>query len=358
MKCTIALLMSLVLIVSFSAFAEAPAWNDPSCYREDYAALSYDADEPVYVIGHKTPDTDTVCAAIAYADFRSQLGLNCEARVAGPINHETAFALNYFGVEVPPVLEDATGLQMILVDHSEPSQAISGITEAKICEIVDHHNFGNLWISNQMKLDFAPVGSTCSLIYRAYRECGLEIPVKIAGLLLSAILSDTSNLKYGATALDAAARAELAAIAGVEDPDAYYIELDTANLDYGGMTDEEIFFHDYKSYDAGDYSYGIGLVTFRGEELLSEYAERMAVVLEDVIDREPVNMLFAVCYDKNSGTQFLVCCGENALKAAELAEFGTTENGYIRIFPSVGRKQVLVPGLTQILENVNLDAEP
>ena len=347
-------LLALVLAFALCTACAEGAWNDPENYRSIFNSVKYD-DGIVYVIGHKSPDTDTVASAIGYADFRRQLGLNCEARVSDKPNSETAFALNYFGLEAPEILTDAAGLQMILVDQNESSQSIDGMAEATIREIIDHHNLGDFSDDHQILQRFAPVGATATLVYLCYKECGLEIPPQIAGMLASAIMSDTGNLQYAHTAMDEAALEELCATAGIDDREAYYIALDTAKCDFGDMTDEEIFFSDYKEYSAGDYRYGIGCVSFRGEDQLEDLCVRMQNTMEEVIDGSGMNMLFTLIHEKNSGKQYLLSCGKYALDAAKLAEFGTLEGDRILIVPSVSRKTVIVPGLAEILENVNLE---
>ena len=94
---------------------------------------------PVYVIGHKSPDSDTVCSAIAYARLLNLLGIEAEARITEAVSNETEFILSEAGVEIPPVLEDASGEDIFLVDHSEYAQAAEGMKDAHIVGVLDHH---------------------------------------------------------------------------------------------------------------------------------------------------------------------------------------------------------------------------
>jgi len=119
-------------------------------------------DKITYVIGHKSPDSDTVGSAIAYAYLLNQIGIKAEAAVSGPINQETQFALDTFGVKVPQIIDNAENKQFVLVNHSNYSQAIDGMNKARIVGIVDHHGIGDVVTSEQINVRSAPAGAAAA----------------------------------------------------------------------------------------------------------------------------------------------------------------------------------------------------
>ncbi len=145
----------------------------------------------IYVVGHKSPDSDSVCSAIAVADLKRQLGEECEARVAGEINNETGFILKKFGVDVPPILKNAKGKKIILVDHSDLSQAVDGMSEAMVVGLVDHHKLGDVSTSVPVEALIRPLGCNCTIVKGLCDYYGKKISKEIAGLVLCAILGDT-----------------------------------------------------------------------------------------------------------------------------------------------------------------------
>ena len=208
-------------------------------------------DGTIYVTGHKSPDSDTVGSAIAYAALLRKLGYDAVPVVLGPINHETRYVLETGGVDVPMLLEDASGCNMVLVDHSDYTQSAEGLRDANVITIIDHHGDGSVTTGNQLIYDARPLGSTATIIWLRYRNYGVEVDQKTAWAMVGSILSDTKNLQSNTTTFaDREALRELSELAGISDTDALYQEMFKASLSYDGMMDEEIFFSDYKEYDA------------------------------------------------------------------------------------------------------------
>lgn len=156
-------------------------------------------DGPVYVFGHQSPDSDTVCSAIAYAELLRDLGYDAQPAVLGPVNAETGYILEKAEVEAPEVLEDASGLNVVLVDHDEYAQSAEGLKDANIISIIDHHGEGNITTSNQLVYDARPLGSTATIVLIRYYNYGFEPSPQTAKLMLGALLSDTSNLQSSTT---------------------------------------------------------------------------------------------------------------------------------------------------------------
>ncbi|MBO4403877.1 MAG: DHH family phosphoesterase, partial [Treponema sp.] len=170
------------------------AEQNVAIHRSDMAAMGK-IEEPIYVTGHKSPDSDTVTSAIAYADFLQKLGYDAHAVTLGKINNETAYILKEAGIEPPPVLDNASGKTMVLVDHSEYTQSADGLKDAKVISIIDHHNDGAITTSGQIVYDARPLGATATIVWIRYRDCGIEYDKQIAKVLLGGILSDTKNFR-------------------------------------------------------------------------------------------------------------------------------------------------------------------
>ena len=311
-------------------------------------------DGPIYVIGHKAPDSDTVCSSIAYANLLRELGYDAQAAVQGPVNHETAYILETAGVEVPPLLEETAGKNIVLVDHSEYAQSADDLKDANIISIIDHHGVGSVTTGNQLIYDARPLGGTCTIIWMRYRDYGVEITPSIATLLLGGFLSDTANLRpTSATAADTEAYKALGAISDVKDLNAFYQEMYKASISYKGMSDEEIFRSDMKLYDTAGRSYAIAVVNAYDDAAAEDYAQRMKTLMPDLIEPLGVDMIIAqvsIYHDDISKT-YLV--GGNTLTdevlAAAFPDRAVFDGTSYVLEPGISRKSVLVPAITEVL---------
>ena len=175
----------------------------------------------VYVIGHKSPDTDSVTAAIAYAELMKAKGEDYVPAMQGKLNPETEIVLKQFGFAAPEIMTDAAGKKVALVDHSDLAQAPDNLSAGEVVAIVDHHKIGDVTTNQPIFFCNMPVGCTCTVLKVLYDLEGVAVAPKVAGIMLSAILSDTVNFKSPTcTPADKKAVAELAAIAGIKDTDA------------------------------------------------------------------------------------------------------------------------------------------
>ena len=309
----------------------------------------------IYVTGHKSPDSDTVGSSIAYASLLRELGYDARPVVLEDINQETRYILETGGLETPMLLDDASGCNMVLVDHSEYSQAAEGLRDANVITIIDHHGAGSITTGNRLIYDARPLGSTATIIWIRYRNYGIEPDPKTAYAMVGSILSDTRNLQSNATTFaDREALKALSLLAGISDTDALYQELYLASISYDGMTDEEIFFNDYKEYERGGKKFGIGCVNAYDEAGAGNLAERMANVFSSVDAPNGMDMSFAEISIFHDGisVSYLVPSNEAAAEVIEAA-FGNDavyDGVSYRFEPGISRKQVLVPAITEILE--------
>ncbi len=308
----------------------------------------------IYVIGHKSPDSDTVCSAIAYARLLNLLGHEAKPVITAQLNNETAFVLKEAGVDIPEILYDASGENIFLVDHSEYAQAVEGLTDAHIVGILDHHGIGTVNTGNQVVYEGRPIGSTATIVWLDYLNYGLEIDEKTAFLIFSAVLSDTDNLTGSTTTeADREAVRVLSEAAGIEDVDAFYAKMHAEKLSYKGMSDEEILFHDYKEYEASGVKFGIGLLDAIDEETASGLAKRMKETLPEGFKSRDVDLMYASVGIRENGEKI-----DYIVPANELSEtifrnaFPNYDeyDGTAYIFrKGLGRKTLFVPGLTDYL---------
>ena len=358
----LAILMALCLVFIGYSSGKTKAAEEYLKKQEELQMLNRSSienmiadDGVIYVIGHKSPDSDTVCSAIVYARLLNLLGQEAEAVITGPLNNETAYVLKEAEVEVPEILYDASGENIFLVDHSEYAQAVEGLTDAHIVGVIDHHGIGSLSTGNQVVYEGRPIGSTATIIWLDYLNYGLDIDDTTAYLMLCAVLSDTDNLT-GATTTDADREAVrvLSETAGVEDVEELYRQLHIEKLSYEGMSDEEILFSDYKEYEASGVKFGIGLVNAIDEETARELSQRMKEILPEAIKTTDIDLLYAsVCIRENGEKiDYVVACdelSESILVNAFPDYDGYDGTAYIYSTTGLGRKTRFVPGLTDYL---------
>ena len=218
--------------------------------------------EKILVIGHKNPDTDSICSSLAMANLQSKIrGEEVISCRLGEINEETKYALNYFKVEAPKLIEKVDeGQEVILVDHNEFTQSVEGIEKAKILAVVDHHRINNFQTSEPLFYYAQPVGCTATVLFELYKSNDVEIEPQIAGLMLSAIISDTLLLKSPTTTdKDKKAVEELAKLANV-DISKYGLEMLKAGTNLDKYTEEELINLDAKTMEKDGIKYIIAQV--------------------------------------------------------------------------------------------------
>ena len=313
-----------------------------------------DIEGTIYVTGHKSPDSDTVCSSIAYATLLQKLGYDAQPVVLGDVNNETEFILAAAGVEVPELMVDASGENMVLVDHSEYTQTADGLEDANVIAIIDHHGDGSVTTSNQIVYDGRPLGATATIVWIRYRNYGVEVDSDTALVLLGAILSDTKNLKSSTTTpADVEAVKALGALAGIEDTDAFFTDMFKASISHEGMSDEEIYLGDYKEYESAGRKFSIGVVEVYDTAEAEDMVERMSALLPTMSTSSDVEMSFvqvSIFHDDISIT-YVIPSSETAKEVIEAA-FGDQAvwNGSAFVFePGISRKQVLVPAISEVL---------
>lgn len=306
-------------------------------------------EEKILVTGHKSPDTDSICSAISYANLKNQMGIPAEAICAGEANKETQYALNYFKFDHPRIVtyfekpaEGQPKQKVVLVDHNEKVQIIDGIENAEIYENIDHHRIGGLTTEVPIFIHYEPVGCTCTIVANLYWQYGQHIPQNIAGLLLSAILSDTVLFKSPTcTEKDKVTARKLADIAGV-DLETYGMDMLKAGASVSNKTVAEIVATDMKEFGSGDDVFSIAQISVMDEkEVLAKKAELLQALQDKVTEKNYLASYLMITNILEESTDLLFA-GDVA-GVVEKAFSQAPVDGQVHLVKTMSRKKQIVP---------------
>lgn len=265
--------------------------------------------ENVIVFGHKNPDTDSICSAIVMADLQTKVrGEEVIPCRLGEINEETKFALKYFGAKEPQLIEKVEeGQTVIMVDHNEFTQTVDGIENAKIDTVIDHHRINNFKTSEPLFYYAQPVGCTSTLLYELYTLNNVKIEPQMAGLMLSAIISDTLLLKSPTTTeKDAKTVKELAKIANI-DVEKYGLEMLKAGTNLDKYTEDELIKLDAKKIEKEDVKYIIAQVnTVSIPDVLKRKAKIEEEMNKEILAKGLSLFVFVITDIVNSNSEAIV----------------------------------------------------
>ena len=274
-------------------------------------------------------------------------GVEAVAVRLGEVNKETQYALDYFQVEAPELIASVEEKQAVmLVDHNEPAQSVDGLDKAELLEIVDHHRLGGLNTANPIFVHIEPVGCTATIITKMFDCQKVELPKKVAGLLLSAIVSDTVLFKSPTcTEQDKAAAEKLAVIAGVNLKE-YGMAMLKAGADLGDLTPAQIAKTDSKPFSFGNYKAIVAQISVMDTaDILAKKAELVAA-MQELCQNEGYDMSLLMVTDIMEESTELVFVGEPKQLIADA--FGKDASGDSIYLPGVmSRKKQIVPQLTE-----------
>ena len=302
----------------------------------------------VLVFGHKNPDTDTITSALVYAYLKNELGVEAEAVRLGEPNDETKFALEKFGFEAPRFVEKvaAETNEVILVDHNEFQQSADDIAEVTITEVIDHHRVANFQTAAPLYYRAEPVGCTATILNKIFKENDVKIPANIAGLMVSAIVSDTLLLKSPTcTEQDVKAAKELAEIAGV-NLDEYGLAMLKAGADLSDKALEDLLNLDAKEFDMNGKKVVIAQVNAVDVNDVLGRQDELTALLNKEVEAKGLDLFFFVVTDILNNDSVAVPAGafiEDSAKAFN----ATVENGQVALPGVVSRKKQIVPVLTE-----------
>ena len=268
--------------------------------------------EKILVFGHKNPDTDTICSSIVMANLQTKLlGEEVVPCRLGEINEETKYALNYFNVEAPKLIEKVEeGQKVILVDHNEFTQSVDGIENAKILAVVDHHRINNFQTSEPLFYYAQPVGCTSTVLFELFNTNNIKIEQNIAGLMLSAIISDTLLLKSPTTTdKDKKAVEELAKIANI-DLSTYGLDMLKSGTNLDKYTEQELINLDAKSMEKDNFKYIIAQVNTVSIPDVLKRKEKIEEEINRVIKEKGLCLFVFVITDIVNSNSTAIVLGE------------------------------------------------
>lgn len=303
----------------------------------------------IYVFGHQKPDTDTVTSSIVLANLQKALGNDATAYKLGNLNKETKYALKTFEVEEPLTLENVdAGADVMLVDHNEASQSVCGIENANIKMVVDHHKI-KFETTEPVYFVAEPVGCTASILYKLYKQNDVEINSQIAGLMLSAIISDTLLFKSPTcTPQDKEIAEKLSKIAGV-DIDTYGKEMLKAGTDISEFTPYQVINIDSKEFNDKNSRFEISQVNAVDlDSVFSRQTELEEAINKKIKEKNLDFYMFAATDILNANSR-IIAIGDK-VNTVEKAFGVSLENNTAMLNNVVSRKKQMLPNILNNLD--------
>lgn len=301
----------------------------------------------ILIFGHKNPDTDTICSSIVYNNLKKIQGMDSEAVRLGEINDETKYALEYFNVSLPRLVEEVEeGQDVILVDHNEFQQSANGIEKAVIREVIDHHRIANFETAAPLYYRAEPLGCTATILKKIYEEQNVNIDKQMAGLMLSAIISDSLLFKSPTCTLqDKVAAEELAKIAEV-NAEEYGLAMLKAGASTTDKTAETLISLDAKEFVLGEDKLVVAQInTVDANEVADRKEELEVAINAELSSKGLAAYVFVITNILTSDSEVLVL-GEKQDKVAQA--FGKIlENDFMTLEGVVSRKKQVVPQITE-----------
>lgn len=303
----------------------------------------------IYVVGHKSPDLDSIAAAISYSEFRNKLSgeqQHFPAR-AGEINKETAYALERFGFNKPMLLENASDKQVLLVDHNESSQSVDGIDKAEIIGVLDHHKIDFQYESPLIFVSL-PWGAACSIVAQGFFDRDMAPSKNLAGLMLSAILVDTVITKSPTcTKHDKRIITRLADIAGIKDWKKFGMELFKIRSNVNKSSAVDIIKGDFKDFQTNIGKVGIGQVETVDLNEFKDREDELLQKLQEIKESEDYHTVILFITDiMQEGSQFLVATSDQ--ERVEEALGSELEDNKVYLSGVISRKKQVAPNFTSV----------
>ncbi|NMA80487.1 MAG: manganese-dependent inorganic pyrophosphatase [Jeotgalicoccus halophilus] len=304
------------------------------------------------IFGHQNPDTDTVASALVAADIEKQLGNDVKAYRLGEVNGETAYALDYFSLEAPDLLNEvAAGDEVILVDHNEKQQSAAGIENAVIAKVYDHHRIANFETESPLYYRAEPVGCTATILNKVYKEKNLTISKEAAGLMLSAIISDTLLFKSPTTTEeDIDAASELKSVAGV-DLETYGLEMLKAGASTADKTARELITGDAKTFDIGEKSVRIAQVNVVDVDEVFARREEIELAINEEIEKDGYDLFTLIVTDILNSNSKVLALGAEFSSIERAFDVALDQNTAV-LEGVVSRKKQVVPNITKALSDL------
>ena len=303
------------------------------------------------IFGHKNPDTDTITSALVYADLKTKIGMDVEPIRLGEVNGETQYALDYFNVVAPRLVEKVAAETdtVILVDHNERQQSAEDIEEVRVLEVIDHHRIANFETSDPLYYRAEPVGCTATILNKIYKEKGVEVTKEMAGLMLSAIISDSLLFKSPTcTDEDVEAANELAEIAGV-DAQVYGLEMLKAGANMSTKSVAELVTLDAKEFSMGNAKVEVAQINVVDTNDVFGRQAEVEAAMETMIKEKGLDLFLLVVTDILDNDSTALALGSKTAEV-EKAFNVTLQNNTALLKGVVSRKKQIVPVLTDAMK--------
>jgi len=296
------------------------------------------------IIGHKNPDTDSVCSAIAYANFLNLQNEEARAFALGELNKETQFVLEKFGIDFPEVVSELPAQsEVILLDHNEKGQAIDNLEELELVEIIDHHKV-DIQTEKPISICVKPLGSSCSIIAEKYFAEGVELDNKIAGILMAGIISDTLFFRSPTTTeTDKILVEKLNEIVRIEDLEKLSLEMFNAKSDLGDISVEELIKLDYKTFDFKDGKYGIGVMETTNVDYGLNRREEVFAKLAEIKEKDDLKAVYFTIVDILNEKSYTLYSDDEAKELFVKLFKAEDRDGILFVDKLVSRKKQIVP---------------
>lgn len=304
---------------------------------------------PVYVVGHKIPDSDSICGAIALAHLKNQIGEPSVPARLGELSPETAFILAKFGFEAPEYKTSYAGEEVYIVDHSELTQAPDDIAQATIVGIVDHHKLGDLTTSTPLECWIRPVGCSNTIIKMMYDFHQVEIPANIAGIMMCAILSDTVIFKSPTcTTADIKCVEALAEITGIADFKELGMDMFKVKSAVEGTPARDLVMRDFKDFNMNGNLIGIGQLEVIDLSVFDEIKAELEADIAALKQEGKRHSVMLLLTDiMKEGSELLVVSDDVSI--VERAYGKAPVNGRVWLDGVLSRKKQVVPPLQDAL---------
>lgn len=307
------------------------------------------ADNKIHVFGHTNPDTDSISCAITMANLQSEIGREAQSFRLGDINKETKYALNTFNLDAPELLSNIeNNTNVIMVDNNEFTQSVTGIENAHIQMVVDHHRL-NLHTAEPVYCIAEPVGCASTIMYKLYKQDDVDITPRMAGIMLSAIISDTLMFKSPTcTEQDKITAERLAKIAGINLYEYGYKMLE-AGTDISDYTADEVIKIDSKDFQHTDFKLTISQINSSNIDEVFKRKLELEKAIEKRIQEENTDLFVFVVTDILEASSKFIVLG-NRCDIFERA-FNTKLIGNTTYLKGiVSRKKQILPAIIESLE--------
>lgn len=300
----------------------------------------------IQVVGHKNPDSDSICAALVTQALLQARGVDAKAVRQGELNRETQFILDKAGMQAPEMCTTTAGEKLWLVDFSDLAQGPDDLADAEIVGVVDHHRLGDIMTTLPLEMWVWPVGCTCTILFNLFQIENREITKPIATLMMSAILSDTVGFASPTcTEKDKEAVNALTTLAGIDDLDAFIKELLIAKTDIQGLSAATLVEKDLKAYPFEGKNVVVGQIELATLEQVDGMIQELEADLEARCAKDDLAFASIMLTDITTSTTRLLYKGEWASKLDQYAV-----DGKLMMQETLSRKKQGWPWLQSVLK--------